>query len=291
VLIFSGIVSYAYKQGSQTGVNATTPVVLADSKDYKAKPTNPGGMDVPFQDAVVFDQLQNKDAAKTGDKDKVESLLPPPEQPVANGAAPAAASAATTTTPVTATTTPAVPATTPAAATPAPATTAAVVATTAAATGAALNAATNAPATTTPAATTTASTPAPAATTAPVAVAPAVEDEEPAEEAPAPVKKAPVKKAAVKATPKATTTAKTESGSYRIQLGAFRDESAARNAWQKVEKQFSQLSSVTPAFPKADLGAKGIFYRAQGTNLSKASADSLCHTINASKAGSCIVTH
>jgi hypothetical protein len=283
VLIFSGIVSYAYKQGSQTGVNATTPVVMADSKDYKEKPANPGGMDVPFQDAVVFDQLQNK--GQTPTDGKTESLLPPPEQPVANGAAaPATTPAATETTTAAATATPVVPATTPAASAPAGSTTATPTPATNATTPAA-------PSTTA----TTAAAPAPSMpvpATAPVAAATAPAEEEEEAPAPAPVKKAaPAKKAVVaKATP-AAAAPKAEAGTYRIQLGAFRDESAARSAWSKVAKQYSSLSGVTSAFPRADLGAKGVFYRAQGINLSKSSADSLCHTINANKAGSCIVTH
>jgi hypothetical protein len=81
VIVFSAIVSYAYKQGSQSGENATTPIITADSSDtVKEKPENPGGMEVPFQDAVVFDQLQ-KD---TEGKETVENLLAPPEQPAAD---------------------------------------------------------------------------------------------------------------------------------------------------------------------------------------------------------------
>ncbi|MDB5478391.1 MAG: hypothetical protein JWM96_886 [Alphaproteobacteria bacterium] len=270
LLIFSAIVSYAYKQGSQTGVNATTPIVEASNEDYKEKPKNAGGMDVPFQDAVVFDNLQNKD--QTASKDTVESLLPPPEEavsdtpaattaPVAETAktenipsAPAAqqsedapAVTTTTTTTTTAPVAPAVPAETPAVANT-------------------------------------------AVTTETLTSTPAT----PLKTADAPAKKAPeadVKKLASVAPASAPATAKIETGSYKIQLGSFRDEAAARAAWSKFQQQFhSQLSSVSPQFPRADLGAKGVFYRVQGTNLSKASADDLCRSLNAAKAGSCIVT-
>jgi hypothetical protein len=84
----------------------------------------------------------------------------------------------------------------------------------------------------------------------------------------------------------APATTKITGGDYRIQMGAFRDEAAARAAWGKFQKEFSsQLTSVTPAFPRADLGAKGTFYRVQGTNLSKASADELCRSLNAARTG------
>lgn len=268
VLIFSGIVSYAYKQGAETGVNATTPVVTADSADYKEKPENPGGMDVPFQDAVVFDQLQDQSNKISGDT--IESLLPPPEQPVATQqpteAEKTAAAVATASNEAVkndavkeevinqAPEAQPLPAETAPDSQPIPSSSAEPKN---------LEAPATAPATTTP--------PAPAASIP----------------APAPVI-APPPAAAPKANVAPAASA-VSSGSYRIQLGAFRDESAARNAWAGVSKQFPQLSGVTPAFPRVDLGAKGIFYRTQGINLSKESADSLCRTINASKAGSCIV--
>lgn len=287
VLVFSGLISFAYNQGAETGVNATTPVVTADGASYKEKPENPGGMDVPFQDAVVFDQLQGQEA-KPGE-DTIESLLPPPEQPVASAPVETPVAETTEAAPAVAE---AKPAETPAAAPSATETIA--------------QAPEAKPLANDPASTPIASSSAePKNLEAPAA--PAVIETPKAVEAPKPVEKVaeprPVVKAPVASLPvapkpiasptpaPAAASSNLASGNYRIQLGAFRDEAAARNAWSGVQKQFSQLSGVTPAFPRADLGAKGIFYRAQGTNLSKESADSLCRTINASKAGSCIVTH
>lgn len=244
VIVFSGIVSYAYKQGSQSGENATTPIITASNDTIKEKPENPGGMEVPFQDAVVFDQLQKN----TEGKETVENLLAPPEQP-------AATTTATTTADATA-------------ATPAAATT--------------TTETTTAAATTTPATTETVTTPAVtetpvAATTTTTTTTAAPKAEE-------------VKKMNEVAPASAPATTKITGGNYRIQMGAFRDEAAARAAWGKFQKEFSsQLSSVTPAFPRADLGAKGTFYRVQGTNLSKASADELCRSLNAARTGSCMV--
>jgi SPOR domain len=286
VLIFSGIVSYAYKQGSQTGVNATTPVVAADSTDYKEKPENPGGMDVPFQDAVVFDQLDNKNQATSGDT--IESLLPPPEQPVDGAAKPADTEAAVE-----------------AAMEPKPATETAAATTATPATETVKEATAPVALKEEPAAepvkevTTEGNLTAPAAKTeaAPKAVEKIEEVKAPApvvaapKPAPTPVAPpAPKPVAAAPAPVAAPAASAVSSGNYRIQLGAFRDESAARTAWNNLKSQFSQLNSVTPDFPRADLGAKGIFYRSQGKNLSKTSADELCRMINASKAGSCLVT-
>lgn len=306
VLIFSGIISYAYKQGTETGVNATTPVVSADAGSYKEKPENPGGMDVPFQDAVVFDQLQNQENKTEGDT--IESLLPPPEQPVASTPVtetPAEPTEATKTATAVAT-----------AANEAKTSETAAAPTTTANAAAVTETINQAPeAKPLAAETDPASAPIVSSSAEPTNLeAPAAKPVEPVKPepkavepktveklaAPKPVEKSIAKPEPVIAAPKpiaspeptpAPAAAAVSSGAYRIQLGAFRDESAARNAWSAVQKQFSQLSGVTPAFPRADLGAKGIFYRAQGTNLSKESADSLCRTINASKAGSCIVTH
>ena len=263
VIVFGGIISYAYDQGSQSGTNATTPIVQASNEDYKEKPANPGGMDVPFQDAVVFDQL-GANTQQTASAQTVESLLPDAEKPVD-----------TTTTASTATDAKdAAKATkdqqTAAAATNAKETTLQQNA----ADITAATAETNTNATTT--ATTT--TPSEKLTTASTAQSTAKSTDEIA------------KKMDEVAPASAPATTKIQSGTYKIQLGAFRDETAAKAAWTKFQKEFnSQLSGVTPAFTKADLGAKGTFYRVQGVNLSKATADELCRSINSAKSGSCIV--
>lgn len=273
VLVFSGIVSYAYKQGSQSGVNATTPVVEATDMAYKEKPANPGGMDVPFQDAIVFDQLQTQDSANAGET--IESLLPPPEQPVATELAQAdvnktqAVSADNSAQQVVNTAPqPNTEATSaPVESIVAPQPTEAVL----------QHAAPEAtPKEVKDIPTTTAQT-APVST--PVAAAPKAEQ-----------KIAKTMDSVAPAAPKPAAAA-ISSGSYRVQLGAFRDEAAARAAWNTFQSQYApNLTGVTPDFVRADLGAKGIFYRVHGKNLSKASADSICKAINAQRSGSCMVT-
>jgi cell division septation protein DedD len=59
------------------------PVIHADDKPIKTKPTEPGGMDVPNQDKLIYEN----GAANDGDA-RSERLLPPPEQPQAPPAQP-----------------------------------------------------------------------------------------------------------------------------------------------------------------------------------------------------------
>jgi len=51
-------------------------VVKADPSPYKIKPDNPGGLQVENQDKTVYDRVAKADAPN-----RVENLLPPPEQP------------------------------------------------------------------------------------------------------------------------------------------------------------------------------------------------------------------
>jgi len=280
VLVFGVIIAYAYNQGSETGVNATTPVVTADTSSYKERPADPGGMDVPFQDAVVFDNLQDKNKPAGGES--VESLLPPPEQPLneklAQNAAPVTAEPAIIKTDEPqAPAPPQVTAEAPAAGLTTPGDNAGNIA----ATIEASEPANTAVAETVPATGTTISEnmAAPETTTVKTEVSST------------PTNNTLAKKLDKTAPASAPAKTRIEAGDYRIQLGSFRDETAARTAWGKFKSQFSsQLGSVTPQFPRADLGDKGVFYRAQGVNLSKTSADELCRSINAAKSGSCIVT-
>lgn len=54
------------------------------------------------------------------------------------------------------------------------------------------------------------------------------------------------------------------SGKFMAQLGAFRSHSDAMNAWQKISnKHGNALPSNNHAVQRADLGAKGVFYRLQ----------------------------
>ena len=54
---------------------ASVPVIHADDKPIKVKPTDRGGMDVPNQDKTIYDQMAGKAPSS-----QAERLLPPPEQ-------------------------------------------------------------------------------------------------------------------------------------------------------------------------------------------------------------------
>ncbi len=52
-----------------------------------------------------------------------------------------------------------------------------------------------------------------------------------------------------------------QNGKAYLQIGAFRSESDALGAFKRAKGKFSELSSVSPVIVKADLGAKGVYYR------------------------------
>lgn len=77
LLLFAGIVWYAYSWGRSDGASEAIPVVQAPEGPEKEAPENPGGMDVPYQDTLVLNPGNGQD-----ERQEVERLLPPPEEPV-----------------------------------------------------------------------------------------------------------------------------------------------------------------------------------------------------------------
>jgi outer membrane biosynthesis protein TonB len=79
-------------------------------------------------------------------------------------------------------------------------------------------------------------------------------------------------------------------GAWRVQLGAARDEARAKAAAQRVQKANGDLLGALSAdIVRADLGAKGIFYRMRmGPLADRAAADDLCRKLKARKVG-CLV--
>ncbi len=99
-------------------------------------------------------------------------------------------------------------------------------------------------------------------------------------------------KAAEKTTPPAAPVAKTPpakapGGSAKAQLGAYRSEQEARAAWASMQKKFAELSGKEPSIVKAELGAKGIYYRLRVGGLSDAKA--FCKPL-AAKGQACLPT-
>ncbi len=73
------------------------------------------------------------------------------------------------------------------------------------------------------------------------------------------------------------------SGSYQVQIGAFRSNSEAETQWKKIRSKHSDIiGSLSRKIVRADLGDKGIYYRLRVTGLSSSdAAKSLCATLSA----------
>jgi len=78
-------------------------------------------------------------------------------------------------------------------------------------------------------------------------------------------------------------------GNFFVQMASVKSEAEAKKAWPKYQAQYSGLSNLPLRVQKADLGAKGTYYRIQGGPLAEADARQLCSSINAQKSGSCVV--
>jgi hypothetical protein len=287
---FAGVVWYAYDRGLHAGSEATAPLIQADPSPIKVRPEQPGGLDVPNQDKLVYGALRPGQAEDSS----VERLLPPPEKPV-EPPAPPPAPAATESQPAQDSGAPADG--TASATVPIPARTPQAAPTTAQeGTGQA------------PAPVTSQTVPAPepapqqqaqAETSPPPPVQPQAGDipparapEPPATEtqtaaavpppAPAPEPKPePKPEPAVQPAP-APKPAATE-GRFRVQLGAFRDEAAARGEWNRLTKRYpSVLGGLSLRIQQVDLGAgKGVFHRIQGGMLTEDAAERACATLKA----------
>jgi len=83
--VFAGGIWFAYQQGLRHGGGSTgaadVPLIRADERPTKVKPENPGGMEVPDRDKLIYTQKRAT----------VEHLLPPPERPMPRPTAPSAA--------------------------------------------------------------------------------------------------------------------------------------------------------------------------------------------------------
>ncbi|TAN51659.1 MAG: SPOR domain-containing protein [Rhodospirillales bacterium] len=231
------------------GIESEVPLVKADQRNFKSKPSAPGGMDVPDQDKMVYDRLS---ASEEANKPPVERLLPPPEAPQAPPA-PQAVAPVVPVAPVTPVAPPSLP--------DMP----------------------QAPAKETPKATPPslgAATPPEPAPVEPPALAQAPAIAKPAVKKPAKAEDVTVKVGGSSAS----------GGSWLVQLGAITDEAAASREWGRIQKANSDLlGSLGLDVQKADLGAKGIFYRLRAGGLeSKEAAQQLCTQLAARKQG-CIV--
>jgi tetratricopeptide (TPR) repeat protein len=58
-----------------------------------------------------------------------------------------------------------------------------------------------------------------------------------------------------------------QAGSWTIQLASASSEQGAKSTWANLQKKSTALSDLVPDFVRADLGAKGVFYRVRLTGF------------------------
>jgi hypothetical protein len=82
--------------------------------------------------------------------------------------------------------------------------------------------------------------------------------------------------------------AKAQSG-WVVQLSSQRDESTAWSSWKKLQASTGDLlANHEPAVVRADLGAKGIYFRLQVPLESRRDAQDLCGRLKA-RGANCLV--
>ena len=225
--IFAGGLYVAYLAGARHASNGGVPLIRADQGPVKVKPEQPGGMDVPDRDKLVYNE-------KPGGP-PVERLLPPPEQPEPRPTAPRE--------PPQAAAPPAAPAPGPAAASGAP-------------------------------------SPAPVAAAAapPRPKRPAADQQQTSAATPASAKPLAVPTPVPQGT---------KGLGLRIQLAALRTPEAARDEWNRLKRENSDLlGKLSAVAVRADLGDKGVFYRIQaGPFADQGTAEKLCGELKRRKLG------
>jgi hypothetical protein len=245
---------YAFGSGGRGGDGAV-PLIAADHGPIKIRPEQPGGMEVPHQDKLVFERL-NPGKAGTG---KVERLLPGPEEPLPPPEAPLPEPAAlpTTPAPASATVTAANETAPPQLASPTPV------------------AKTEAPPIALGAAADILAAPSPAAPPAPAK--------------PPPPSQAPVRPALPQAQPPAQAAlapAPAAGRGVRLQIASVPSEAVAKSELQRLQRRFpSELGSLPANIVRADLGARGVFYRVQVGPIDDSRASAVCSTLKAQSVG------
>ncbi len=129
---------------------------------------------------------------------------------------------------------------------------------------------------------------------APLSITPGAEGDAPAaaparaRAAVAPASGAPM--ALASATPGTAVAATSSAGGYAVQLTSQHSESAAQAAFRSLQSRYpNQLGGREPILRRADLGSKGVYYRALvGPFASMEEAAGMCSSLKAA-GGSCIV--
>lgn len=241
-----------YPRGDRYEAGAgPVPVIRADATPYKVSPDNPGGMDIPYRDSTVFETLRNasNDDNAAPAENRVESLLPPPEEPIDRAQMFAGLKTEPLDTPVDESKDfgPVATAGTQTAEASAPEGGSAAVI--------------------------------PERKPAELAAAPTRAEEKEAVKAEPAAGDATAK---VEARPQS-------SGTHYIQLGSVKDRAGAEAEWKRLQKQFpAELGNLTMRVQEAKLD-KGTFYRIQGGAVAQADAKAICAALAAKRSGGCLV--
>lgn len=261
------------------GGQDSIPLIKADPGPVKVRPENPGGLRVPDRDKLVYDRMQGKSAGPGeagGASGGAERLLPPPEQPLPRPAPKKEVAKETPKTkPV-----PEVPTVKDVAAAkrpPPPPPPQAPISSTAVET----------------------KTPAPAPIKTKRESEPKVEKLTPPAKTEKPVAKPapkpePKQAAAPKPAPELASSAAAPIPSgrtYLVQLAAARSPQGARSEWERLRKKhLDLLGDLGLKVTKADLGAKGIFYRLRAGPLAdEKAARQLCRQLAKRQVGCLII--
>ncbi len=273
--MFAGVVWLAYTQGVAKGRSDAPRMIVAETGPVKTAPANPGGTQTPYTGLKIYQAQAPAD--DSGDSDSV------PPAPTPAGSAASAPAISPSLAPVirpaaaAATTNKSAP---PADVTPKPAAT--KLAQVAAPTPAAMS-------NETPAAS---AAPLPTenrvATKPPAKLSPVVQSPPKPIVVPAP-KAPPAETAATPTAAPAETLKPTASGSYLLQIGAYKSEEEATAAWKSYQAKHPVVGGYESDIKKVDLGDKGVWYRLRvGSFDDKTAAAALCDKLKAD-GGNCFL--
>jgi cell division septation protein DedD len=311
-IALGGALAFAYKQsGGGIGSGEAPPVITADARPVKELPDQPGGKEFPHKNKLIYDRLQN------GDEPEADHLVPRQED-VAVPAMPPSTETAAAPTPV-ATADLATPPTTQTVDGSAPATVASVDDPNAADGGprrvktmvvrpdGSVMAPPQPPAGAAPAEAPAdmqlaAAGPAQAQAAAaePPAAEPAAETppaptakpalQQVAAVQPAPAKPKPPKP--VTQTASITPAPAAAAAKYVVQVGSKKNQTEALASFADMQQKYpTLLASYRPMVQKADLGAKGVWYRLRiGPIADKTAATKLCGQLKSQGLPDCLVT-
>ncbi|MGF6231902.1 hypothetical protein QFZ27_005857 [Inquilinus ginsengisoli] len=77
ILLFAAVLISTYTSGGAVTMEGGVPIIRADRTEFRTRPEQPGGIDIPNQDRLVLQDLGRRQAPVN-----VATVLPPPEQPM-----------------------------------------------------------------------------------------------------------------------------------------------------------------------------------------------------------------